>query len=76
MGRHEIDHPPSPTGATTQERGVLHRLHRAATTTADESSRSAMTEGVGLLVALIEARGRRQSMTDQWDHNQTEGWAD
>ena len=59
MGRHDIDHPPSPSNATTQERGVIHRLHRAATTTDDQASRPAILDGVALLVTLIEARNRR-----------------
>ena len=35
-----------------------------------------MLAGVGLIVELIQARGKRQSFTDQWDHNQAEGWAE
>ena len=72
-----IDHPPSPTNATSLERGVVHRLHRVATTTDDQASRPAIAEGVALLVALIEARSRSQSLADQRDHDQgeaPEGW--
>ena len=76
MGRHQIDHPPNPTGATSRELGVVQRLHRAGTTTEDQASRPAILEGVALLVELIESRNRRQSLTDQWDHNQAEGWAE
>ena len=76
MGRHKIAHPPTPTGATTRERDILQRLHRTATTSEDQLAASSMLEGLGLLVELIEARNRRQSLTDQWDHNQAEGWAE
>ena len=74
--RHDQAHPPNPTGATSGELGIVRRLHRAATTTDDASIRPAMMDGLGLLVALIEARNRRQSFTDQWDHHQAEGWAE
>ena len=74
--RHGISHPPTPTGATTRELQTISRLHRAATTTDDEASRPIMLAGVDLIVELIKARGKRQSFTDQWDHNQAEGWAE
>lgn len=76
MGRHKIGHPPCPTGATKPELDRLHRLHRAGTTSDDEASRPAMMDGVRLIVELIEARNRRQSFTDQWEHSQETGWAE
>ena len=76
MGTPPIEHPPNPTGATSQERGIVRRLHRAATTTPGSASRPAMLDGLSLLVDLIEARNRRQSFTDQFEQNQADGWAE
>ena len=67
-----IHHPPNPEGATTRERDIVRRLHRAATTIRDHERQPVMLEGLALLVELIEARNRRQSLTDQWDHAQAE----
>lgn len=71
-----IRHHPSSTAATTHDRDILWRLHRAAMTIRDRERRPAMMEGLGLLVELIEARNRRQRFTDQWDPNQEAGWAE
>ena len=76
MGTSPIHHPPVPKGATKAELQTIAALHRAATTTDDKASVRPMLAGVGLIVELIQARGKRQSFTDQWDHNQTEGWAE
>ena len=71
--RHGISHPPTPRGATSQELQVIQRLHRAATTSVDEANCPVMLEGVNLLVEMILARNRRQSLTDHWDHVQDGG---
>lgn len=71
-----VHHPPNPTGATTHERGIVHRLHRAAMTTPDQLVASTMLDGLGLLVELIEARNRRQSRADRFEHDQSGDWSD
>ena len=70
---HPLVHPPTPSGATGRELTVLHRLHRAAATIHDHERRPAMIDAMALLVEVIEARERRRSFADRWDHDQSEG---
>lgn len=63
---HDAGHPPFPVGATSRELSTVQQLHRAAEAV-DEINRRAILEGVGLLVKLIEGRGRRRAFEDAWD---------
>ena len=74
--RHDIAHPPTPIGATKRESQTIAALHRQATMIDDQPAASTMLDGVGLIVELIQARGKRLDFESQWDHNQAERWAE
>jgi hypothetical protein len=62
-----VNHPPFPRGATGPEIGVIQRLHQTAEVHREPEVRAALSAAVELIVKLIEDRGRRRDMGEQWD---------
>ena len=71
-----IHHPPEPEGATERELQTISTLHREAIATPDRVVASAMLAGLGLIVELIEARGKRLDFQSQWERDRAEGSAE
>ena len=72
MGTPPIHHPPVPKGATKRELQTIAALHREATTTDDQLAGSTMLDGVGLIVELIQDRGRKVGPVHDRDLDQGE----
>jgi hypothetical protein len=62
-----MGHAPFPGGATGTEIATIQRLHRTAERHQEPEVREALTGALGLIVELIEDRGRRRDLGDQWD---------
>jgi hypothetical protein len=62
-----MGHPPFPRGATGPEIGIIQRLHQVADLHRDPEVRAALSGAIELIVDLIEERGKRRSLDDQWD---------
>jgi hypothetical protein len=62
-----MNHPPFPRGATGPEIQAIQRLYRAAEVHREPEVRAALSAALELIVKLIEDRGRRRDLADQWD---------
>jgi hypothetical protein len=62
-----MGHPRFPSGAKGREILAIQRLHQVADRHREPEVRSALSEAVELIVALIEERGKRRILAEQWD---------
>jgi hypothetical protein len=60
-------------GMTNRERDIVDRLHHLADGPIEPAARSVVAEGLGLILELIEARGKRRDFDEQWDRPHDEG---
>jgi hypothetical protein len=58
---------PSSKGMMTREMNVVNRLHHLADGQLDSNARPVVADGLKLILDLIEARGKRRDLDEQWD---------
>ena len=62
-----MNHPPFPSGANCPEIHAIQHLHHVADRHREPEVRSALSGRWSLIVELIEDRGKRRDMAEQWD---------
>src|SRR5947209_4312021 len=66
-GADPMGHPPFPPGATGREIRLIQGLHQFAIVHREPEVRSALAGAVELIAELIEDRGRRRDLAEQWE---------
>ncbi len=62
-----MNHPPFPRGATAREIQAVQQLHQVADRHREPEVRRALSGALELIAELIEERGRRRDLDEQWD---------
>jgi hypothetical protein len=62
-----MNHPPFPKGATAREIRAVQHLHQVADRHQEPEVRRALSGALDLIVELIEDRGKRRDIDEQWD---------
>lgn len=62
-----MGHPRFVRGATRPEQETVNRLYHVADRHREPEVRSALSDALDLIAELIEERGRRRTLDQQWD---------